>query len=273
MGKKKRWKSHQHEEEINVVADYEARFDGGCNPNPCGYASCACVIYKNGKEVFRNSKYLGVGNGQTCNVSEFSGLKMIFDWFVNHDPNARVLVISDSQIVIRRMKTKSLPTGFFKKNAEECLDLLQCLPNFFFKWQRREHNSECDAMCTLEIEDAINESQMETFHEKVHFKEDFSDLYYRHANWSRKTFGPDSERGAIGPLNHLEKEIKEVQEAPGDIYEYVDCLLLVMDASRRAGFDQKQLIHAAYQKLEENKNRSWPDWKTSSLDNPMEHIR
>ena len=273
MGNRNKWKPYWNEFEVDANTDYEARFDGGCNPNPSGRASCACVIYKNGKEVFRNSKYLGAGNGQTCNVSEFSGLKMILDWFLKHDANARVLVISDSQIVVRRMKTRSLPNGLCKKKAKECLDLLQFLPNFMFRWQRRENNSECDAMCTLEIENSLIESEGKNFHKETSFKETFSDLYSRHANWSRETFGPDSVRGATGPLKHLEKEVKEVQEAPGDIYEYVDCLFLVLDASRRSGFTKEQLIHAAYQKLEANKKRSWPDWKTASLDNPMEHIK
>ena len=32
------------------------------------------------------------------------------------------------------------------------------------------------------------------------------------AEWSRATFGSDTERGPLGPLKHLEKEAKEAQE-------------------------------------------------------------
>lgn len=55
------------------------------------------------------------------------------------------------------------------------------------------------------------------------------------SNWSQQTFGSDSERGHIGPLKHLAKEIKEVRENPGDLEEYADMVFLIFDASRRAG--------------------------------------
>ena len=54
------------------------------------------------------------------------------------------------------------------------------------------------------------------------------------AEWSQATFGTDAERGAIGPLKHLEKEAREAQEALDPI-EIADCLLLVFDAARRSG--------------------------------------
>lgn len=91
-----------------------------------------------------------------------------------------------------------------------------------------------------------------------------------HAAWSQATFGSDSERGPLGPLRHLEKEAREAQEAIGDIAEYADCLLLLLDAKRRGGFTTKDLIAAAEKKLEENKNRSWPK---PDGDNPVEHLK
>jgi hypothetical protein len=79
-----------------------------------------------------------------------------------------------------------------------------------------------------------------------------------HAIWSQTTFGDDNERGPIGPLKHLEKEAKEVQENPTDISEYADCFLLILDSSRRAGISPLQLIKAAQDKLVINKARKWP---------------
>lgn len=52
--------------------------------------------------------------------------------------------------------------------------------------------------------------------------------------WSEATFGPRSERGPIGPLRHLLKELKEIEADPADIMEWVDACFLVIDASWRA---------------------------------------
>jgi len=90
------------------------------------------------------------------------------------------------------------------------------------------------------------------------------------AAWSRATFGEDHERGPIGPLKHLAKEAVEAQLNPKDIFEFVDCLFLIFDASRRAGFDLDQLVEAAWKKLEINKSRKWT--KPTS-DEPAEHDR
>jgi hypothetical protein len=101
----------------------------------------------------------------------------------------------------------------------------------------------------------------------------FDEFFERQADWSRVTFGPDNIRGPIGPLKHLEKESREAQESSGDIEEYADCLFLICDAARRAGFTKEQLIGAAFAKLAKNKARTWPDWKTAPPDTPIEHVR
>lgn len=75
--------------------------------------------------------------------------------------------------------------------------------------------------------------------------------------WSQRTFGRDSERGPEGPLHHLEREVAEALAARDDVTEYADCLLLILDASRRAGFDSHALLNAAIAKLEVNKARTW----------------
>ena len=43
------------------------------------------------------------------------------------------------------------------------------------------------------------------------------------AEWSQATFGTDAERGPIGPLKHLAKEVQEALEHLDDHMEYVDC--------------------------------------------------
>lgn len=90
------------------------------------------------------------------------------------------------------------------------------------------------------------------------------------AEWSQKTFGTDQERGPIGPLKHLAKEVKESLEKPSEVMEYADCLILVFDAARRAGFDREALRVAVNQKLKINLARKWP--KPTSSDEPVEHV-
>jgi hypothetical protein len=99
------------------------------------------------------------------------------------------------------------------------------------------------------------------------------DLARDQADWSERTFGPDTLRGPIGGLKHLEKEAREAQACPKDIKEYADILILWLDASRRAGFTPLDVIEAAIAKMQENKARSWPAIDLAKLDEPTEHVR
>ena len=90
------------------------------------------------------------------------------------------------------------------------------------------------------------------------------------SEWSQATFGADGERGPIGPLKHLAKEVQEALADPGDLIEYADLLFLVFDATRRAGFSFEDLLAACWRKLAINRARTWP--KPSS-DEPVEHVR
>lgn len=113
------------------------------------------------------------------------------------------------------------------------------------------------------------------------------DLATDQAEWSQATFGTDKERGPIGPLKHLELEAIEArQEAenfrdwggdPGRlreiarnfIIEMADCLLLLLDASRRGGFTVIQLMEAAQAKMRINKHRTFIKPTT---DVPSHHV-
>lgn len=100
-----------------------------------------------------------------------------------------------------------------------------------------------------------------------------SELYalaHEQSVWSQETFGADARRGPIGPLKHLEKEAKEAQDKPDDMSEYADCLLLVLDAARRAGLKPLALVREARAKMVINKQRKW---STPTDDNPVEHVR
>lgn len=134
-----------------------AMFDGGCVPNPCGFAACACLIEDDGVEIYRASKFLGVGEGQTNNVSEYRGLLLILKWVQENRPT-EIHITGDSQIVINRMKRPlaygKLPVGVSSEIAMICKRLSDSLPCLIhFHWRKREKNEECDAMCTLEIDE------------------------------------------------------------------------------------------------------------------------
>lgn len=115
------------------------------------------------------------------------------------------------------------------------------------------------------------------------------DFWDEQAEWSEATFGPTSERGPLGPLKHLKKEVvneaipiaevlKEGVEGEFALMkttarlqeEIVDCLFLTIDAARRSGLQYDQFLSMAFEKLDRNKLRTWV--KTNN-DEPVEHDR
>lgn len=88
-----------------------------------------------------------------------------------------------------------------------------------------------------------------------------------HAAWSQATFG---NVGPVGPLKHLSKEALEAAAEPGDLSEWADMQFLLWDAQRRAGITDEQITQAMIEKLEVNKQRSWPEPKDGE---PRLHIK
>lgn len=88
-----------------------------------------------------------------------------------------------------------------------------------------------------------------------------------HAEWSVLQFG---NVGPVGPLKHLAKEANEAAEAPDDISEFADIIMLVWDATRRAGITDEQLAAAVAEKLERNKRRQWGAVKDGE---PCHHLK
>lgn len=88
-----------------------------------------------------------------------------------------------------------------------------------------------------------------------------------HVEWSDRQFG---NVGPVGPLKHLAKEANEAAEAPDDISEFADIIMLVWDATRRAGITDEQLAVAVAEKLELNKRRQWGAVKDGE---PCHHLK
>lgn len=89
--------------------------------------------------------------------------------------------------------------------------------------------------------------------------------------WSEKTFGPGMR--LLGVLDHIRKELKEIESAPGDVEEWVDVIILALDGAWRAGWEPQQIIDAIKAKQAKNEAREWPDWRTMSADQAIEHVR
>lgn len=98
-------------------------------------------------------------------------------------------------------------------------------------------------------------------------------FWQSHAEWSQQAFGKDTDRGPLGPLNHLAKEVSEALKArDGDAFleEMADILLLAFDATRRGGYSYQNLVDAAWAKLDKNMGR---EWQKPNEDGSVEHVR
>lgn len=93
------------------------------------------------------------------------------------------------------------------------------------------------------------------------------------SEWSQDTFGSDAVRGPTGALRHLALEAAEAEVAPEAVEEFADCLILLLDAARRAGHTLPTLMTAAEAKAEKNQTRIWPTPPAVDDGRPIEHVR
>jgi hypothetical protein len=88
--------------------------------------------------------------------------------------------------------------------------------------------------------------------------------------WSTETFGPGLR---LGVIDHIRKELIEVEAAPADLGEWVDVIILGLDGAWRAGHEPQAIIDAIKAKQARNEARTWPDWRTADRDMAIEHDR
>jgi hypothetical protein len=93
----------------------------------------------------------------------------------------------------------------------------------------------------------------------------------RQIAWSTETFGPGKRTAAV--LDHIRKELGEVEEASGDLEEWVDVIILAMDGAWRAGYTPWLIASAIQAKQTINEKRTWPDWRTQPKGKAIEHDR
>lgn len=93
----------------------------------------------------------------------------------------------------------------------------------------------------------------------------------RQYEFSQKTFGPGAR--LAGVLDHLRKELVEVEAEPQDTSEWADLVILAFDGALRQGHNPQVILDAILAKQVKNEGRSWPDWTTQPLDKAIEHNR
>lgn len=95
------------------------------------------------------------------------------------------------------------------------------------------------------------------------------ETYDRRADWSRRTFGEgDRYQGVI---EHIRRELKEIEKDPADLEEWVDVVMLAMDGAwRSAGANGVRFWEAFDAKAAKNEKRKW---KAPDADGVVEHDR
>lgn len=101
----------------------------------------------------------------------------------------------------------------------------------------------------------------------------------RQANWSNEVFGPGNRREGL--IDHITKELKEIQEGEGDPNEWIDIVILAFDGLLRElrcnGMSSEYAARFACSLLTEkqtkNEKRSWPNWRTATPGKAIEHVK
>lgn len=91
----------------------------------------------------------------------------------------------------------------------------------------------------------------------------------RQIAWSAKTFGPGMRTDGV--IDHIRKELVEIEADPADLSEWIDVVILALDGAWRAGYWPDQIITALVAKQTKNEGRDWPDWREMPTDKAIEH--
>jgi ribA/ribD-fused uncharacterized protein len=74
-------------------------------------------------------------------------------------------------------------------------------------------------------------------------------------------------------IDHIRKELREIEADPTDVSEWIDVVILAFDGAWRHGATPDQIIAALVAKQAKNEARTWPDWRTLPQDRAIEHDR
>jgi hypothetical protein len=96
---------------------------------------------------------------------------------------------------------------------------------------------------------------------------DWTQLQAEVAVWARETFG---ESTIAAKFHHFIKELVEIAEHPGDVTEWADAFLILMDAATLAGFTMDEVLEACKAKHAINLTRTWGEPDENGV---VEHVR
>lgn len=94
---------------------------------------------------------------------------------------------------------------------------------------------------------------------------------HRQRAFSEATFGPGAR--TAGVLDHIRKELAEIESDPADVTEWIDVVILAFDGAWRAGHSPETIVSALAAKQAKNEARKWPDWRTVEPGKAIEHDR
>lgn len=100
---------------------------------------------------------------------------------------------------------------------------------------------------------------------------DFREHLQRQREWSERTFGPGDR--AAGVIDHIRKELTEIEENPTDLEEWIDVVILALDGAWRSGASPDEIIAHLVAKHAKNEKRTWPDWRTAEPGKAIEHVK
>lgn len=94
---------------------------------------------------------------------------------------------------------------------------------------------------------------------------------HRQRDFSLRTFGPGPR--SAGVVDHIRKELIEIEAAPSDLAEWIDVVILAFDGAWRIGATPEQIVAALQAKQAKNEARTWPDWRKADPSKAIEHDR
>jgi hypothetical protein len=100
---------------------------------------------------------------------------------------------------------------------------------------------------------------------------DLIGIIYRQREFSAKTFGPGTRLRGI--VDHIRKELVEIEKSNGDLSEWIDVIILALDGAWRSGATPSQIVEDLVEKMNRNATRTWPDWRARSENEAIEHER